>query len=92
MLNELLEDSELCDDAIKIENKILVKLPVIKAMFIHESASAENKLPKKQEGNFEPIFCNYLLRYLDLLLKKKVTASIITLLSTIKEIRQCFTS
>ncbi len=65
---------------------------VIKSIFISEVACADGKFGKKQEGCIEAVFCNYIMRYLDLIIKKKVSVWIVTLLSALKDVCSFFSS
>jgi len=85
MLNELLEDDGVSEEAVKITSKVMSKMGDIKHIFLSEIASADGKVDR-QEKYFEPNYCNFLVKYMDLLIRKKVTAWLMVFYTELKKI------
>ena len=91
MLGELLETDSASDEAIKITGKILFGLGEIKGILLVESAAAEGS-NEKPVRCFEAGFCNLLVKFLDLLVRKKVAANLVSMFSMLKSVAECFSS
>ena len=74
-------------------NKIITKLGKIQAIFMVEDAAPDARGVGKRSGKcLERPFCNYLVRYLDLLIKQKVSVWITTVIESLKDLIPNFSS
>lgn len=93
MFNELFEEEDPYEQAIRILNKIIQHLFDCKHLFLVEpTSSAQDKDKADDKGNkyFQNTFCEYYIKYLTILLNKKNSSWLGIFYQSIKDCYECF--